>query len=321
VTSDGTRLGRVADETRSEEGPAAVVERCIQALRGARDLAAAVASDLVGVGISSPGPVDPFRGIVVDPPNLGAAFHDVALAPLVGDALGLPAALDRDTNVAALGEWTFGVARGCSDFLYVTVSTGIGGAVVSGGRLLRGPDGTAGELGHTTVDLDGPVCGCGARGHLEAISSGRALARDARAAVDDGRSPFLSARAAQRPDVDARAVADGEAAGDETCRDLMVEARRAFAAAVVSWVDLFDPELIVVGGSIAEHQGDRLLDPARAAVERHAFRAPASRVRIVTPGLGPDVSLAGAHPLVMSRLHGPVSETVGTALVGHSVPA
>ena len=320
MTSDGTRVGRVADETRSEEGAAAVVERCIEALRESRDLAGEMAADAVGVGISSPGPVDPFRGIVVDPPNLGSAFHDVPLGPVVAEALGLPAALDRDTNVAALGEWTFGVAHGCSDFLYVTVSTGIGGAVVSDGRLLRGPDGTAGELGHTTIDLDGPICGCGARGHLEAIASGRALARDARAAADDGRSPFLSARIG-RLAVDARAVADGEAAGDQTCRDLMERARAAFAAAVVSWVDLFDPELIVVGGSIAEHQGDRLLDPARAAVERHAFRAPARRVRIVAPDLGPDVSLAGAHPLVMSRLHGSVSETVGTALVGHSVPA
>ena len=145
----------------------------------------------MGIGISSPGPVDPRAGAVVEPPNLGPDFRDVPLADDVEAALGLPTFLDRDTNVAALGEAAYGAGRGQYDFIYVTVSTGVGGSIVTDGRLFHGPDGMAGELGHVPVELDGPICGCGGRGHLEAVASGTALARDAREAVMAGTSPFL----------------------------------------------------------------------------------------------------------------------------------
>ena len=118
----------------------------------------------MGIGISSPGPVDPRAGAVVEPPNLGPDFRDVPLADDVEAALGLPTFLDRDTNVAALGEAAYGAGRGQYDFIYVTVSTGIGGSIVTDGRLFHGPDGMAGELGHVPVELDGPLCGCGGRG-------------------------------------------------------------------------------------------------------------------------------------------------------------
>ena len=207
--------------------------------------------------------------------------------------------------MAALGEQAFGAARDVSDFLYITVSTGIGGAIMSGGQLLSGPDGMAGELGHVSVELDGPRCGCGGSGHLEAIASGVALARDARDAVANGLSPFLAARAAGPgglAGLDARAVAEGEDAGDPTCAGLMAHARHAFAMACAGFVNVFNPDLIVIGGSIAEHQGDRLLDPARAEIRRSSFPTPGNRVRIVVPVLGSDVSLAGCLPLVSGRL-------------------
>ena len=121
----------------------------------------------MGIGISSPGPVDPRAGTVVEPPNLGPNFHDVPLADDMEALLGLPAFLDRDTNVAALGEAAYGAGRGQYDFIYVTVSTGVGGSIVTDGRLFHGPDGMAGELGHVPVELDGPICGCGGHGHLE----------------------------------------------------------------------------------------------------------------------------------------------------------
>ncbi len=324
VLPDGSTRGRVGLETRIADGPEAIVGRCIDALRAARDaVPTSVRDAIVAIGISAPGPVDPAAGAVVDPPNLGPAFHDVPLARRASDALGLPAVLDRDTQVAALAEWTFGAARGCRDFLYVTVSTGIGGAVVSDGRLLRGPDGTAGELGHVTVDADGPRCGCGGIGHLEAVASGRALAREAAAAAASGRSPVLAARAAGLSDGPAgltgRDVAEAEAAGDATAHEIMEHARRTFARAVVSWVDLFNPELLIVGGSIAVAEGERLLGAAARAIAREAFRAPARRVRVVPASLGGDVSLIGALPLVTSRLPEAATDSVHPALAGESV--
>jgi glucokinase len=308
IEPNGSRLARVALETPSEEGPKAVVQACVAALERARSEApAAIRAALAGIGLSSPGPVDPRAGVIVEPPNLGPRFRDVPLADVVEEALRLPTFIDRDTNVAALGEAAFGAGRGYADFLYITVSTGVGGAIVTDGRLFHGPDGMAGELGHLPVDMDGPMCGCGGQGHLEAVASGRALAREARRAARVGESLFLAARAGivGSDELSAKDVAAGEDAGDAVCAAIMDRARRAVAAACVGFVNVFNPHRIIVGGSIAEHQGDRLLGPARDAVARHGFRRQASRVTIVPPELGPDVSLAGAHPLVMARLGDP----------------
>lgn len=263
-----------------------------------------VADAIAGIGVSSPGPVDPRTGVVVEPPNLGPQFRDVPLAPVLGDALGLPAFLDRDTNVAALGEHAFGAAQGEDDFIYLTVSTGVGGAIVSGGELFHGPDGLAGELGHVPVTLDGPRCGCGGIGHVESYASGAGLAKLARAVVESDGSPFLAERAGANgaESLSAIDVAAGEKAGDPACVGLMTQARRAVAVACVGYVNAFNPHRIVIGGAIAEAEGERLLGQVRETIRTEAFKAVARHVTVVSAGLGGDVSLAGAHPLVMSRL-------------------
>jgi glucokinase len=304
---DGSRLALIRGRTPIADGPAAVLDACETALRDARDGAPSeIRSSLIGVGISTPGPVDPWRGVVRQTPNMGPEFVDVPIAAELGRRLGLEAFLERDTNVAALGEMAFGAARGCPDFIYLTVSTGVGGAIVSEGTIFHGPDGTAGELGHTPVSMEG-LCGCGAVGHLEAFLGGAALARTARAVVADGRSPFLTTRAVQKSvdAIEARDVAEGEDAGDGACREIMERGRRAFAVACVGFVDALNPTRIVVGGAIADAQGERLLGPARAEVAATAFRTPRSRVQIVAAELGADVGLAGAHPLVIARLGDP----------------
>ena len=301
VAADGQVLARRERRTPGADGPRAVVEACIELLGGVRDDAApAVAASLAGVGLSAPGPVDPRAGTLVEPPNIGPGFRDVPFAGPIGEALGLPAALERDTHVAALAELTFGAARGCRDFLYLTVSTGFGGAIVIGGRLYGGPDGVAGELGHLTVDLDGPACGCGGRGHIEALCSGSGFARLATEAALAGRSPDLAARLAARAPqpLEGRDVGDAAAAGDPEATAILANARLAFAAFLVGLVNILAPERIVVGGAIAVAEGERLLGPARAAVETTAFRIPRQRVAIVPAALGDDVGLVGAVPLL-----------------------
>jgi glucokinase len=285
-----------------------VVAACVDALRAASTHGEADGSPAPeAIGISSPGPLDPWAGVVTDAPNLGPEFRGRPLAAEIEASLWLPAFLDRDTNVAALAELTYGAARGVPDFLYLTVSTGFGGSIVTEGRIMHGPDGMAGELGHVQVDLEGPRCGCGGVGHVEAYCSGRAIAREARAAVESSRSPYLQERA----NVDgigglgADDVAAGEETGDPTCAQIMEQARTVFAAACVSYVNAFNPTLIVVGGAIAEYQGDRLFRPARQAVAIGTFPVPAARVMIVPAELGGDVSLAGAYPLVRQRLGNP----------------
>jgi len=307
VRGDGSIAARMARHTPVDEGPEAIVRACRDALAESRaELRRESPGEeraLVGISLSSPGPIDPWRGVVVEPPNLGPEFRDVPLAERIEADLGLPAYLERDTQIAALGEGAFGAARGSSEYLYVTVSSGVGGAIVTEGRLLMGPDGTAGELGHFPVDFHGPPCGCGGIGHLEAFASGVAIAREARRAIESGRSPELAdfARQQETDELDARQVAEAEDAGIAAAHEIMEEARRAFAAACVGWVDVFNPDLIVVGGSLALGQGERLLGPARETVAREAFRTPGRRVRIVPAALGDDVGLVGGLVLVHAR--------------------
>jgi glucokinase len=306
VAGDGRVLARITRPTPVASGPAAVVDACVAALEAVRRDPAIASRALVGLGVAAPGPLDAATGTLLEPPNLGPAFHGLRLGDDLARATGLPVAMERDTNVAALAEQAFGSARDERDFLYLTVSTGIGGAVMADGRLFRGPDGLAGELGHVLVDLDGPPCGCGARGHLEAVASGSGIARLARDRIEAGDAPGLAAFADRARDragigggeIDARLVAAAEEAGDPAAADIMGRARRAFAAALVGLVDVFTPHLVVVGGSLAAGQGERWLAPARDAVATLAFRAVARRTRLLAAALGDDVGLAGAVPLL-----------------------
>ncbi|MFI6602640.1 ROK family protein [Nonomuraea sp. NPDC050536] len=233
---------------------------------------AALRPGLLAIGVSAPGPLDRAAGAI----EVSANLPEVPLAEPLG-ALGPPVVIERDTNVAALGEATFGAARGVADFAYVTVSTGIGASIVYGGRLLTGAHGYAGEIGHFPVDPGGPRCGCGNRGCLEALASGSGIAAGG---------------------VPAPTVAARELEGDASAAAIMEWARAAFAAGMVGLVNAYDPGLVVVGGGVADAQGERLLEPARRAVRRHAYGAAARGTRIVAAALGGDGGLLGAVPLV-----------------------
>ena len=162
VLPDGRVAERAETRTRSEAGPEAVIDDIIGLLNTVRERAGGLRpSELAGVGIAAPGPLDPATGRLLEPPNLGSSFRGTDMTGPIGRALGLPAALERDTNVALLGEAAFGAARGARHAIYLTVSTGVGGAILNGGQMLAGADGLAGELGHLVIDVDGPPCSCG----------------------------------------------------------------------------------------------------------------------------------------------------------------
>ena len=304
VTSDRTVHCRRAIPTADEEGVEAVVGRIIEVAAAVRSDAASVGlPEPVGVGISSPGPLDPWRGVVLLAPNL-AGWRNIPLAPPVAEALGLPAFLERDTNVAVMAEWRYGAAAGTRSAIYITVSTGIGGGVIIDGRPLIGPDGTAGEVGHMTLELDGPRCGCGGIGHVEAVASGTALAREARALLSRSGDSPLSRLAASGGEVDAELVARAAELGDTECMALLERAWTAVGALCASLVNLLDPEVIVIGGSIAKHH-PRLFEVARLELERRAFPILLEGVRIEPAALGDDVSLIGSLPIVNDRIGDP----------------
>ena len=303
VSPDRSVSCRRAVETRDEEGVEAVIDRICATARAVReDAERAGLPEPVGIGISSPGPLDPWKGIVVAPPNL-AGWRDVPLVERVEDAIGLPTYLERDTNAAVIGEWRYGAAAGSDDVIYVTVSTGIGGGLVVDGRPVIGKDGTAGEIGHITVEIDGPLCGDGHPGHAEAIGSGRAIAREGRALLARGEAPGLAALAADA-EVDAELVARAADEGDPACQRILNRAWVAVGAMCAGLVNALNPEVIVLGGSIGLNRPE-LPSAIRAEIDRRAFPAPARRVRVETTRFGGDVSLIGLLPIVNERMTDP----------------
>jgi glucokinase len=291
---------RRAVATRDEDGVDAVIERICALVSEVLDAAAEAP---LGVGISAPGPLDPWHGIVTSPPNL-AHWTNVPLADRVADVSGLPTFLERDTNVAVGAEWRYGAARNTRNAIYITVSTGVGGGLIIDGRPAFGSDGTAGEVGHLTIELDGPLCGDGMPGHVEAIGSGTAIAREARDLLAHGGSPHLAALVADSEEADARLVARAAEEGDAACRAILDRAWVAIGALCASLVNLLNPDVIVIGGSIASHQPE-LLDVARREIVRRAFAIPAARTRVLAAQLGDDVSLIGLHPIVTERINDP----------------
>ena len=306
VSTAGEVSSRYAGAWPKDAGRGAVVDFCLDLLRQARDRhLAAGGQPPVALGMAAPGPVHPRRGAFIDPPNMGPDFFDFPIAPALAGPLGLSWAMGKDTNVAILGERDFGAGEGSGDLIYLTISTGVGGAALSGGLPVVGPDLVAGELGHITVDMDGPLCGCGGVGHVEALASGAGISlRAAEAIASDAEAPELRRMAAEIAPEPLTAVHVSDAAdlGDPAASFILERARRAVAVAVVSIVNVFGPDVVILGGAIALAWGERLIAPAREAVAESAFRIQADRAKIVQAALGDDVGLIGTVPLVASAL-------------------
>jgi glucokinase len=314
VTPDRVVHCRRAVPTADEDGVDAVLRRIVDLAAAVRDEAAADGLPApIGIGISSPGPLDPWRGVVRAAPNL-LGWNDIPLGPRVRDALGMPTFLERDTNVAVMGEWRYGAAVGVQNAIYITVSTGIGGGLIIDGRPIRGSNGTAGEVGHVVLELDGPRCGCGGIGHAEAIGSGTALAREGRVLVAEYPDSPIARLARDADEVDAKLVARAAEAGDARAAALLERAWVAVGALVASLVNLLDPEVIVIGGAIAEHHHDALFDRIAVEMERRAFPILQGKVRIVPAALGGDVSLVGSLPIVNDRIDDPAFAAGSTPL-------
>lgn len=303
---DGRVRARRAGNTPRDAGRDAIVDYCLGLLRAAHDEhVGAGGMAPVALGLTAPGPLDPRSGAFVDPPNMGVDLFGFAMAPVLADHIGLPWAMGKDTNVAILGERDFGAGAGSGDLIYLTISTGVGGAALSGGRPVTGPDQVAGELGHMTVDMDGPRCGCGGVGHVESFASGTGIAaRASEVLASEAEAPELRRLAAEIAPAPLTAVHVSEAAdlGDQAASLILERARRAVALAVVSIVNVFGPDVVILGGGIALAWGERLMAPAREAVAESAFRIQAERVKIVQAELGDDVGLIGTVPLVASAL-------------------
>jgi len=300
VSAQGELRGVARAVTPAREGVNAVVRAMADVAREAARSAGVGVRRLAGGGVGAPGPIDSVAGLVVSPPNL-PGWRDVALGRLLGRALGLELglALENDANLAGLAEYRFGAGRGCSPLLYLTVSTGIGGAFLLDGKLVVGARGAAGEVGHLMLVPNGPLCGCGNRGCLEALASGTAVARRARESVRRSVPSVLTERFASRPSrITAAVVADVARAGDPEAQRILSEAMEHLGRGVAGVVNLLNPERVVIGGGLSS-LGAVLFDPVRRAVTRHANALAASSVSVVAAQLGAHSGLIGAAALAM----------------------
>jgi glucokinase len=302
ATPSGQVLAERREPSEAREGPDAMIGRAVRMAREAVDEAGMQLDEVIVVGIGCGGPLDPWRGIVHNALN-NPGWIDVPIVARIEAELGRPAFLDNDANAAALGEHRFGAGRGVADLVYLTISTGVGGGLVLGGRLYHGENGNAGELGHISVQVQGGrPCHCGSIGCLEAYCSGTNIAVRLLEAVAAGGESVLSGRA----EVTARDVADAARAGDPLARRVWDETMTLLGGGIVSIVHAFNPRLVILGGGVTG-AGDLLFDPVGRIVGERAMPWLAQPLRIVPAELGDRTGVLGAVAVALERYRTPVA--------------
>lgn len=309
VGSDGQTLNTDRRETDVEGGFDAVVRQLVDAVVACRDQAD---GEVGAVGVGVAGQVTADTGVVTRAPNL--FWEDAPLKSALEDALDLPVAVLNDVRAAAWGEWQHGAGKGSRDVVVVFVGTGIGGGVVSGGRMLTGCTNTAGELGHTTVVVGGRECRCGNRGCLEAYAGGWAIAERARDAVaaapDEG--AYLVERAGRAADITAETVHEARDQGDPLATRLVDATAEYLAAGMVGVVNAFNPCDLVLGGGIVEH-APLYVERIETHVKGRALNAAVRNLHVLSTVLGGDAGALGAATYARMKQVKPATEGTGSS--------
>jgi glucokinase len=257
--------------------------------------------DVQAVGFGIPSLIDQRTGHAVMSVNLPLA--DIPFRDVMSERLGLPVFIDNDANVTTLAEVRFGAARGARDVIGLTIGTGIGGGIVLGGKLYRGHTGAGAELGHMVIDQDGPRCqgNCPNNGCLESVASGTAIGREGVIAAEQEPDSELGRSAAGGEPVTGELVTQLALGGDEVSRMVLGQIGRLLGVGLANFVNIFNPEVIVIGGG-AMAAGDLLLEPARAEMMARALRPSRDQVKVVAARFGNDAGMLGAGVLALEEL-------------------
>jgi len=301
ATAQGRMLSRDHSVTPATKGQEAVVQSILESIGRALEQAGIAAPQLNAIGVGAPGLSNPETGILFTSPNL-PGWRDVPLRDIIEKELGKKAFLINDANAAALGELYFGAAKGAHHFIYITISTGIGGGIIVDGEVYTGSIGTAGEVGHMTIDDDGPPCNCGNRGCWETLASGTAMAREARKQIKEGaRTSILGYAEGDVEKVTAQVIHNAAKEGDSLAKELITRTGYYVGVGLANLVNIFNPELIVIGGGLS-NIGDMLLEPAYEVAGERAFKESYRTVRFALAKLGRDSGVLGAAAFALQEM-------------------
>lgn len=291
ATTRGQILVREKLPTLKENGPEDIIERICRSIRELARLCGDYETQIAGVAVASPGPLSYPEGVVVDSPNL--AWTRVPLKDELSKRLAKPVIVDKDTNLAALGEYHFGRQARPRSLLYITLSTGIGGGIILDGQIWRGQNGGAGEIGHMVVEPRGRVCNCGRRGCLEAMASGLAIKDSVNELRQEGKGIGILAAGNVKNGLGAFEVAVAARQGDAEAQTIVNRVIEYLGRGIANLVNIFNPELVVLGGGVAQGWRDLILEDLNHYVQKEAFALNIRDLKIEITELGEDIVLYG----------------------------
>ncbi|MDK2878146.1 MAG: glucokinase [Thermoanaerobacteraceae bacterium] len=297
MDEEGKMPGRATFPTLASEGPKAVIGRIKQSFFEVLKQGQIEQNQVAALGIGMPGPLDTKKGIVKNTPNL-PGWIDIPLLQILKSEINLPMVLENDANAAALGENLYGAGKGIDNFVYITISTGIGGGVVLNGRLFKGQDGNAAEIGHMTINFDGPRCGCGNQGCWEAYASGTALARFAREKIAAGEATKIKELAGEE-NIKAEHVFAAAKKGDKFALELIEKEGFYLGVGLANVVNAYNPKRIAIGGGLT-HEWNMFYDRMMQVMRERALGASIEGLEVVKAALSKDVGVIGAAAVAWS---------------------
>lgn len=299
IKNNGEIIKSIRIPTNAFEGPEAVINRIRGSIFDILKAGDLTSSDILGIGVGSPGPLDPIKGEVISSANL-PGWDRVPIVKILQNEFNVPVVINNDANSGALGEYIFGCGRGTKNFVYMTVSTGIGGGVIIDGKLYSGANCNAAEIGHGTIDYKGPRCKCGNFGCLEVFASGTALAQYAKESIRIGKKSIIN----EISDVDnikGEHIFEAARLGDKLALELVEREAFYLGIGISNIMMYFNPEKIAIGGGVS-NQFDMLYDKMMETVIKRTLKPIREICPVVKAELGDKIGIIGAAALIINKL-------------------
>lgn len=296
VSLDGDVIYQNDCQTLAHEPAENVIGRMKNLIHNCFNKAKEKGLNVLSIGMGSPGVIDVEQGIIKNSPNI-PAWNNIEIVKILTDEFGVPSAIDNDVRVAAMGEYKFGAGKDYKNILCIAIGTGIGGGIILNGQLMRGPTFSMGEIGHITLQKDGPVCGCGNHGCMEALGSSLAMIREAKKLIENNEAPILKEMVDKGKDLSVYLICQAAEKGDKKAEQVVREAAEWVGIGLSGVVNLINPEIIIIGGGVSL-AGDIIFNPIREEIKKRSLKIPGEFVKVVPAKLGDSAGMVGASALI-----------------------